>query len=89
MPNERIVMEDYLAGWQTEKKPMRPGARSRSLRSTSPGTPICESGIDILLYWEVKRLQIAKSVKAYPLPILSPSKLMNYGCSFLTMLYMA
>lgn len=55
-------MDDYLAGWQIEKKPMRPGARSRSLRSTSPGTPICESGIDILLYWEVKRLQITKSV---------------------------
>ena len=62
MPNERMVMNDYLAGWQIEKKPMRPGGRSRSLRSTSPGTPICESGSDILLYWEVKRLQIAKSV---------------------------
>lgn len=62
MPNERIVMDDYLAGWQIEKKPMRAGAQSRSLRSTSLGIPICESGIDILLYWEVKRLQIAKSV---------------------------
>lgn len=62
MPHGRIVMDDYLAGWQIEKKPMRPGARSRSLRSTSPGTPMCERGIDILLYWEVKRLQIAKGV---------------------------